>query len=500
MNCSENPKSLSEVLSANASDVVVPSLNLRLRDVLPRRPRIFMSHTFSGDGTGECCQRIKSGLQERLLCTVWFDKAEMGWTDAFIDEMKRGMANASAFVICLSPLYLTRPNCLRELMWAMDMCAADKTKKLCVLPMHPSVSFAGCRAIVDLATAGCAAQVVLPVDDRCKDAPTQLKQLKGHKLSDVAVSLLERLTGTENVGINAEWLKLQPWRSDAEGENWEETSQPWAGPCEGKSVVFEQLLDGLCVDVQAAAQAAAPPYPLSAFANVKDHELQSLPPSQEFQTPCDPRVLESVYPQLLLNFPEDVAVRLMLLGLRDRDAVDCMVHGVKKDSAARASQPNPVDQVFRMAADMSRCFTSSRSPVSPVPPAPAALADVSAPSHPLAASSSSSPPAPALHALVASSGSPPADAAAARSVVTPPSADGASEHPEADHLALKLREIKISDNAAVLADMTTKLRRAGIFGMEDLQGLSLDELKEAVAALNLNAVQLRRLFAAVPNI
>ena len=132
----------------------------------------------SGDGTGEFCQRLKDRLQERLMCTVWFDKAEMGWTDAFIDEMKRGMANASAFVMCLSPLYLTRPNCLRELMWAMDMCAADKTKKLCVLPLHPSVSFAGCQAIVDLAAAGCAAQVILPADDRCKQAPTQLQQLK----------------------------------------------------------------------------------------------------------------------------------------------------------------------------------------------------------------------------------------------------------------------------------------------------------------------------------
>jgi hypothetical protein len=106
LNCSENPKSLSEVLLANASDEVVPSHNLKLRDVLPRRPRIFMSHTFSGDGTGECCQRIKSGLQERLLCTVWFHKAEMGWTDAFVDEMKRDMANARAFVMCLTPLAL----------------------------------------------------------------------------------------------------------------------------------------------------------------------------------------------------------------------------------------------------------------------------------------------------------------------------------------------------------------------------------------------------------
>ena len=63
-----------------------------------------------------------------------------------------------------------------------------------------------------------------------------------------------------------------------------------------------------------------------------------------------------------------------------------------------------------------------------------------------------------------------------------------------------LREIKISDDAAVLADMTTKLRRAGIFAMEDLQGLSLDEMKEAVVELHLNAVQLRRLYAAVLNI
>jgi hypothetical protein len=57
------------------------------------------------------------------------------------------------------------------------------------------------------------------VDDRCKQPPTQLNQLKAHKLSDATVSLLQRLTGVENVGINAEWLKLQPWMSDAEGED-----------------------------------------------------------------------------------------------------------------------------------------------------------------------------------------------------------------------------------------------------------------------------------------
>jgi hypothetical protein len=141
--------------------VVIASRNLRLKDILPRKSPIFMSHTYSGDGTGEFCQRVKNMLQEQLLCSVWFDKTEMGWgTTAFIDEMMRGMANANVFVICLSPLYLTRPNCLRELMWAMDVCAADKSKKLCVLPLHPSVSHAGCKALIDLAATGCATQVI----------------------------------------------------------------------------------------------------------------------------------------------------------------------------------------------------------------------------------------------------------------------------------------------------------------------------------------------------
>ena len=58
------------------------------------------------------------------------------------------------------------------------------------------------------------------------------------------------------------------------------------------------------------------------------------------------------------------AVKLMLLGLRDADAIACITHGFKRNSAAAAPQLNPVDAVFRMAADMSGCFTSSRALVS----------------------------------------------------------------------------------------------------------------------------------------
>ncbi len=45
-------------------------------------------------------------------------------------------------------------------------------------------------------------------------------------------------------------------------------------------------------------------------------------------------------------------MKLMLLGLRDCDAVGCIEHGVKKDSTVSASLLNPVDAAFRMAADI----------------------------------------------------------------------------------------------------------------------------------------------------
>jgi hypothetical protein len=221
---------------------------------------------------------------------------------------------------------------------------------------------------------------------------------------------------------------------------------------------MKQLLEGLCLDVQAAVHNAAPTQPLSAFTNVKDHELQSLPPSQDYQMPSDTALLRGTFPQLVHNFSEAEAVQLMLLGLRDRDAVDCMTHGVQRNSAASAAELNPVDQVFRMAADMSGCFSSLRS------------------------LSSAPHPAAQVHPL---------------STVAPPSTGGPALSPDADDLVTQLRAIRISDDAAVLTDMSANLRRGGIFAIEELQGLSMDELKDAVFSLNLNAVQLRRLFAAV---
>jgi hypothetical protein len=357
----DNAMRLSHVLCANSDAQVMSAPRRKLREVVPRRPPVFMSHTSirggsrtSGDGTGEFCRRLKDRLQERLVCTVWFDRDEMGCTAAFTHLMKVGVAQASAFVVCLSPLYLTRPNCLRELMWAMDMCDKDHSKVLRVIPTHPSVSFAGCKRIIDVADAGCGAHVILPANDtNLKSPPLRAEQLKGHRLSDVAISLLRRLTGMQNLGTNAEWLQLQPWLSDVEGENWEEKSRGWNGPSEGKSVEMASCFDALALDLQAAVLGDRHASPLDWLIDVEDDSLQSAPRSQEYLEAPDTALLRSCYPQTFSVFSEEDAVKLMLLGLRDGEIVSCMQHGLTKISTV-ASQDNPVDAVFRMAAHMSQ--------------------------------------------------------------------------------------------------------------------------------------------------
>ena len=59
-------------------------------------------------------------------------------------------------------------------------------------------------------------------------------------------------------------------------------------------------------------------------------------------------------------------------------------------------------------------------------------------------------------------------------VTAPPSSGECALAPDADDLVTQLRAIKISDDTAVLTDMSAKLKRCGIFAIEELQGLSMD--------------------------
>jgi hypothetical protein len=74
------------------------------------------------------------------------------------------------------------------------------------------------------------------------------------------------------------------------------------------------------------------------------------------------------------------------------------------------------------------------------------------------------------------------------------SAGGSSAHLDVGDLEQKLRVIGLSDDAAVLADMCAKLRKGGVMSLQDLQGLSKEEVKESVQALMLSPVQHIKLF------
>jgi len=87
----------------------------------------------------------------------------------------------------------------------------------------------------------------------------------------------------------------------------------------------------------------------------------------------------------------------------------------------------------------------------------------------------------------------------AQTVDTMFTSDGSSISPDTEVLSRRLRAIQISDDTAVLVDMSVNLRKIGIFALEDLQGFTLDELKEEVAVLRLNRVQIKKLFDALSN-
>jgi hypothetical protein len=76
----------------------------------------------------------------------------------------------------------------------------------------------------------------------------------------------------------------------------------------------------------------------------------------------------------------------------------------------------------------------------------------------------------------------------------------AEVHADLDDLALSLRYVGLSDDATVLADMAVKLRRDGVLTLEDLLGLSRDEMKEVLISLNLNPLQFNKVFKHVSNL
>ena len=163
---------------------------------------VFISHAWN-DGTFLFVKRLKHYLEMLALVNVWCDYQQLDQRQGEVEvQFRNGLCKASVILVCLTPRYLTRPNCLRELKWSLDF--AYKTEKdVRILPLHPALTFPGISKILQCG---------------CVCVSNANGTHKVHKLSALALELVSKIK--QNMCLN--WSDLQPWASDALGDSWPE--------------------------------------------------------------------------------------------------------------------------------------------------------------------------------------------------------------------------------------------------------------------------------------
>jgi hypothetical protein len=132
--------SLSQALACNHHEIVIPGQSIL--DMFQPRSSVFVSHAW-GDGTGEFIQRLKVHVEQQTLASVWVDTDGLNQQqDTLIPAFRDALCQARVVLIVLTPSYLTRPNCVRELRWALDFERAGHLRVV-LLSMHPAVTFDG---------------------------------------------------------------------------------------------------------------------------------------------------------------------------------------------------------------------------------------------------------------------------------------------------------------------------------------------------------------------
>jgi len=128
-------------------------------------------------------------------------------------EVQEGLCKASVILVRLTPRYLTRPNCLRELQWALDL-AYKGEKDVRILPLHPALTFPEIQSILQH---GCV----------CVASANANGAHAVHRLSAKALELLTKIK--QYMCLN--WSDWQPWASDALGESGRSFSLPPTAQC-----------------------------------------------------------------------------------------------------------------------------------------------------------------------------------------------------------------------------------------------------------------------------
>ncbi len=197
---------LSRALACNHHEAVISGLSII--EMFQPRSSVFVSHAW-GDGTGEFIQRLKAHVEQQTLASVWVDTSGMNQQqEMLIPAFRDALCRARVVFVALTPTYLTRPNCLRELRWALDFELAGHVRVV-LMALHPAVTFGGRLQLVQ--------------DGPLKGLVFSSKEKKIKRVSPEAIALLKRLN---DVHMNyLPWHELQAWRSDDEKCDWEEHRQ-----------------------------------------------------------------------------------------------------------------------------------------------------------------------------------------------------------------------------------------------------------------------------------
>jgi len=172
-----------------------------------KRCPIFISHSWS-DGTETFVRLLRLQLQEESLSAVCLDSAFFDQSACAIQNaFQSGLCEADVAVVCLTPRYITRPNCLKEFQWALDL-SAKKRLSVIFLPLHPALTYDGIKSILKHK-----AVFVSATDDaKCCLFP----------ICELAIELLNRYL-LEHIGAK-NWPAMRAWLSDSPSGEFDEAA------------------------------------------------------------------------------------------------------------------------------------------------------------------------------------------------------------------------------------------------------------------------------------
>jgi hypothetical protein len=191
-------------------------------------------------------RQLKEQVQERAALQVWLDEEQLGnfaalhrevrcaWCvvacqsapNTFLpspSQMEEGIKHARAVVLCLSPIFMTRPNCLKELRWALQFHGAGRGT-LVPLVLHPYL-LRKPQNVWGSATDESLGGLAPGQRFGCDEVPTA-----------EAVALLKRLT---DHALYGDWTELEATTSEVDASGW-----AWGAAADAKVAQLVSTLSG----------------------------------------------------------------------------------------------------------------------------------------------------------------------------------------------------------------------------------------------------------------